>query len=59
MTFEEFLAYIRETIGFYCKDEYWLAAYNNLADKSKEAVDKKLSFWAMNAIATDYTYRRG
>jgi len=53
MTFEEFLNLIREYIGYYCNDSYWEWVYNSLSDKSKEYVEEKLSFLAINAIATD------
>ena len=59
MTFEEFLAYVREHIGQYCKDQYWQCKYNQLADKSVEGIKKEVPFMAINAIATDYAYRHG
>jgi len=59
MTFEEFLAYVREHIGTYCTDAYWRFEYNNLADKSQEFVEKETPFLAVHAIGTDYTSKNG
>lgn len=54
MTFEDFLALIREHIGPYCTDEYWRWTYSTLKDKSRKAIEKELPFLAVNAVATDY-----
>jgi hypothetical protein len=59
MTFEEFLAYIREHIGSYCTDAYWQWKYNILPDKSLEYVKTQMSSLAINAIGTDYASKNG
>lgn len=53
MSFEEFLALIRERVGDYCNDGYWKWTYNILPDKSQEYVENRLSLLAINAIGTD------
>lgn len=54
MSFEEFLALIRERIGNYCTDAYWKWKYETLPDKSQGFIEKELSFLAVHAIGTDY-----
>jgi hypothetical protein len=55
LTFQEFLKYIREKIGFYCTDIYWLATYIALPNNHKNLnyIESILSNLAINAIATD------
>ena len=57
MSFEEFLALIRESVGTYCTDAYWKWTYDSLPDKSLEYVENNLSFLAINAIGTDHATR--
>lgn len=52
MSFEEFLAYIREKVGYYCTDGYWYWKYGVYKPQSKEEVDKLLPDLAINAIGT-------
>ncbi len=54
MSFEEFLALIRERIGNYCTDAYWEWKYGLLPDKSQEYIEKELPSLAVNAIGTEY-----
>lgn len=54
MTFEEFLALVRERIGHYCNDGYWKWKYEILPDKSQAYVESQLPSLAINAIGTDY-----
>ena len=52
MSFEEFLAYIRKRIGYYCNDNYWRWKYKIYQPKSEQDVDNVLSELAINAIGT-------
>jgi hypothetical protein len=57
MTFIEFLAKVRNSIGGYCPDQYWKWKFSTLADKSEEGVKKEMPFLAVGAVGDDYASR--
>ena len=52
---QKLLRYIRKHVGSYCTDEYWLSTIDMcyLCGHAIKRLHDNLSYWAMNAIATD------